>query len=130
MSLCVIDASALLRLMTAQPEAEALEQQLTAASLVIAPALLLTEVANVLWKLQRAKALPDGADPQDLLRTAAELVDHLEPDRSLQAEALALAIRLNHPVYDCLYLALARREAATLVSCDQRLLSLAQQVLP
>ena len=116
--------------MTAQPEAEALEQQLTAASLVIAPALLLTEVANVLWKLQRAKALPDGADPQDLLRMAAELVDHLEPDRALQAEALALAIRLNHPVYDCLYLALARREAATLVSCDQRLLNLAEQVLP
>ena len=116
--------------MTAQPEALELEEQLTAASLVIAPALLLTEVANVLWKLQRAKALRDGADPQDLLRTAAELVDHLEPDRSLQAEALALAIRLNHPVYDCLYLALARREAATLVSRDQRLLRLAEQVLP
>jgi len=75
--------------------------------------------------------MPIGsADPQDLLRTTAELVDHLEPDRSLQAEALALAIRLNHPVYDCLYLALARREAATLVSCDQRLLRLAEQVLP
>ena len=130
MGVCVVDASALLRLMTAQPEALELEEQLTAASLVIAPALLLTEVANVLWKLQRAKALPDGADPQGLLRTAAELVDHLEPDRSLQAEALALAIRLNHPVYDCLYLALARREAATLVSCDQRLLRLAEQVLP
>ena len=130
MGVCVLDASALLRLMTAQPEAVKLEERLTAASLVIAPALLLTEVANVLWKLQRAKALPDGAGPQDLLRTAAELVDHLEPDRSLQAEALALAIRLNHPVYDCLYLALARREAARLVSCDQRLLRLAEQVLP
>ena len=96
----------------------------------MAPTLLLTEVANVLWKLQRAKALPAGSDPQDLLRTAAELVDHLEPDRALQAEALALAIRLNHPVYDCLYLALARREAAMLLSCDQRLLRLAEQVLP
>ena len=67
--------------------------------------------------LRRTCSMPIGsADPQDLLRTAAELVDYLEPDRSLQAEALALA--------------LARREAATLMSCGQRLLRLAEQVLP
>ena len=30
----------------------------------------------------------------------------------LQAEALALATHLDHPVYDCLYLVLARREVA------------------
>ncbi|WP_255518572.1 hypothetical protein [Synechococcus sp. CBW1006] len=28
---------------------------------------------------------------------------------------------LDHPVYDCLYLALARREAAVLLTADQRL---------
>jgi predicted nucleic acid-binding protein len=61
---------------------------------------------------------------------ARALVDRVEPDRHLQAEALALAIHLQHPVYDCLYLALARREAATLISADQRLLRLAEQVLP
>ena len=38
-----------------------------------------------------------------------ELVDVIEPDRHLQAEALALACHLDNPVYDCLYLALARR---------------------
>ncbi|MFM9099788.1 MAG: type II toxin-antitoxin system VapC family toxin [Cyanobium sp.] len=51
-------------------------------------------------------------------------------DRHLQAEALALACHLNHPVVDCLYLALARREAATLVSADRRLNALAERVLP
>jgi predicted nucleic acid-binding protein len=54
----------------------------------------------------------------------------VEPDRHLQAEALALACHLDHPVYDCLYLALARREAATLVSADGRLNALAERVLP
>ena len=54
----------------------------------------------------------------------------IEPDRQLQAEALALACHLDHPVYDCLYLALARREAATLVSADRRLNALAERVLP
>ncbi len=130
MGVCVIDASAMLRLVTAQAEAPEIERKLMDPALVLAPSLMLTEVVNVIWKLSRASALPAGVDPQELLRSAAELVDHLEPDRHLQAEALALAIRLNHPVYDCLYLALARREAATVLSCDQRLLRLAEQVLP
>jgi predicted nucleic acid-binding protein len=33
-------------------------------------------------------------------------------------------------VYDCLYLVLARREVAELLSADQRLLKLAARVLP
>jgi predicted nucleic acid-binding protein len=45
-------------------------------------------------------------------------------------EALALACHLDHPVYDCLYLALARREAAVLLTADQKLMALAAQVLP
>ena len=32
-----------------------------------------------------------------------------------------LARRLDHPLYDCVYLALAEREEATLVTADQRL---------
>ncbi len=45
-------------------------------------------------------------------------------------KALALACHHDHPVYDCLYLALARREAATLISMDRRLQQLAERVLP
>jgi predicted nucleic acid-binding protein len=33
-----------------------------------------------------------------------------------------LARRLNHPIYDCVYLALAERERARFVTADQRLL--------
>jgi predicted nucleic acid-binding protein len=46
------------------------------------------------------------------------------------AEALALATHLDHPLYDCLYLVLARREVASLLSADRRLLELAKKVLP
>jgi len=64
------------------------------------------------------------------LSRAAALVDHIEPDRHLQVEALALACYVDHPVDDCLYLALARREAAILLTADQRLQRLAATVLP
>jgi predicted nucleic acid-binding protein len=90
---------------------------------------MLTEVANTFWKLQRAGHLAD-LDPQQLLAEARDLVDRVEADRHLQAEALALACHHDHPVYDCLYLTLARREAATVISLDRRLQQLAQRVLP
>ncbi len=54
----------------------------------------------------------------------------LRARRQLQAEALALACHLNIPVKDCRNLALARREAASLISTDRRLNVLAKRVLP
>jgi predicted nucleic acid-binding protein len=126
---CVLDASAAVRLILADPDAADLAERVGGAALVLAPELMLTELANTLWKLQRADRLNE-LDPQELLAEARELVDRLEPDRHLQAEALALACHLNHPVYDCLYLALARREAASLISSDRRLNALAERVLP
>ena len=125
----VLDASASVRLILADPAAADLAERVGGAALVLAPELMLTELANTLWKLQRADRLND-LDTQELLAEARELVDRLEPDRHLQAEALALACHLNHPVYDCLYLALARREAASLISSDRRLNALAERVLP
>ena len=125
----VLDASAVVRLICHDPVAESWAAQLGQASMVLAPELMLTEVANALWKLER-KASLSGVDPQMLLAEARDLVDQFEPDRALQAEALALASHLDHPVYDCLYLALARREAATLLTADQRLQRLAATVLP
>jgi predicted nucleic acid-binding protein len=126
---CVLDASAVLRIITHDPMGCVWAQQLQEAPLVLAPELMLSEVANALWKLQRAGSLA-GLDPQLLLADARDLVDQIEPDRHLQVEALALAFHLDHPAYDCIYLALARREAADLLTADQRLQRLAAQVLP
>ena len=129
MPTCVLDASAAIRVITGDPVASQWRDQLKKAPLVLAPELMLSEVANTLWKLQRGGNL-NGLDPQTLLADARDLVDQIEPDRHLQVEALALACHLDHPVYDCLYLALARREAAQLLTADQRLEKLAAKVLP
>ncbi len=125
----VLDASAVIRIVEGATQAAAFTEALISAELVLAPELMLTEVANTLWRLQRAGQL-QADSLQQRLRRAADLVDHIEPDRTLQAEALALATHLDHPVYDCLYLVLARREVASLLSADQRLLDLARKVLP
>jgi predicted nucleic acid-binding protein len=125
----VLDASAVVRIIEGAEQAANFQEAVLNADLVLAPELMLTEVANALWRLQRAGQL--AADElQQRLSRASELVDVIEPDRHLQVEALALACHLDHPVYDCLYLALARREAAALLTADQRLQQLAARVLP
>ena len=125
----VLDASAVVRIVEGSPQAAAFQQAVLEAELVLAPELMLTEVSNALWRLQRAGQL-QAESLQQCLSRASALVDQIEPDRHLQVEALALACHLDHPVYDCLYLALARREAAVLLTADQKLMALAAQVLP
>jgi predicted nucleic acid-binding protein len=125
----VLDASAVVRIIEGSEQSASFQEAVLNADLVLAPELMLTEVANALWRLQRAGQLAaDGL--QQRLSRAAELLDVIEPDRHLQVEALALACHFDHPVYDCLYLALARREAAMLLTADQRLQQLASRVLP
>ena len=125
----MLDTSAVVRLILLDPVAADWALTLETAAMVLAPERMLTEVANTLWELHRTQQL-QGVNPQELLDHAKGLVDHTEPDRQLQVEALALAIHFNHSVYDCLYLALARREAATLLTADHKLQKLASQVLP
>ena len=93
---------------------------------MLALELMLTKLANTLWKRRRADQFNE-LDPQDLLVEARDRMDRLESDRDLQAESLAQACHANHPVYDCLDLALARREVATLISSDRRLNALAKR---
>jgi predicted nucleic acid-binding protein len=129
MASLVLDASAVVRIIEGAEQSAHFQEAVLNADLVLAPELMLTEVANALWRLQRAGQLAaDGL--QQRLSRAADLVDVIEPDRHLQVEALSLACHNDHPVYDCLYLALARREAAVLLTADQRLQQLAGRVLP
>lgn len=46
---------------------------------------------------------------------------HLVPLQALQDQAHSLALRRDHSVYDCFYVALAMREGAPLLTADRRL---------
>jgi len=49
----VLDASAVVRIIEGSQEALVMHEVVLAADLVLAPELMLTEVANALWRLQR-----------------------------------------------------------------------------
>lgn len=89
---------------------------------ILAPDLIVSEIANVLWKRSR-KGQIHGARVGDLLRTATRDPLVLLPTAALVPRALELAVELDHPVYDCVYLAAAEQHDAVLVTADAEFLT-------
>jgi predicted nucleic acid-binding protein len=88
---------------------------------LIAPDLLAAECANILWKKVRRNELSkDEAFLAARLLQAADL--ELLPTRSLLETATRSAVALDHPAYDCLYLALAAERDCRFVTADERFL--------
>ena len=88
---------------------------------LIAPDLLVAECANIFWKkVQRGELLKAEALLAARLLQSAEI--ELLPTRSLFEAATRMSIEINHPAYDCLYLALAVEKECQLVSADERFL--------
>lgn len=87
---------------------------------LLAPALLLAECSNILWKKARkGELLQAEAIDRSVMLTRADIALHpLEP---LVEAATREAIRLDHPAYDCFYLALAAAENCPFVTADERL---------
>jgi predicted nucleic acid-binding protein len=94
------------------------------------PALLVTEVASALRQKAAGKELSPIHAADALAATLDAIADgvvRLADDEALVQAALNLALALKHKVPDCLYLALAEREGATLLSADRKLLALARR---
>ncbi len=115
----VADASLLLALYLGEPAAPE-ARALLEAEAVIAPEFVLGEVTNGLWRACRMRRL-SAADARLLLPTVPSLFQRLVGMEELAELALDLALRRNHPAYDCFYVALAMQEGAPLATADRRL---------
>jgi predicted nucleic acid-binding protein len=112
----LVDASVAAKLFI--PEADsALAFAAIAGQHLVAPDLIYAELANILWQSERRGLIsyPDLAQ-YDFVALFARTV----PSADLYGPAMALAIALNHPAYDCFYLALAIAEDDVLVTADRR----------
>jgi len=114
----VIDASVAVKWVVEEdgtPEALMLRRR----ARLIAPELLVAECANILWKkVQRYELSNDEAFLAARLLQAADI--EFVSSRPLLETATRLAIELDHPAYDCLYLALAVDRACRFVTADER----------
>lgn len=92
-----------------------------------APGLIRIEVASALIKYYRAGFLNRNqvhGGLENLDSVITEFVDEAD----ILASAVEISMELNHPTYDCLYLALAMQRMQKFATADKRLATLASKL--
>ena len=84
---------------------------------LIAPDLIVPELLNARWNVARS------GEAAPTLQRAIDFLERMRllPSLPYAADAAGLAEALDHPMYDCLYVAVAQREQGKLLTIDDRL---------
>ncbi len=117
----IVDASVAVKWFLLEPLSETARDLLDSEATLAAPDLVLPEIANVLWK----RELTGGITGDQVAAAAAALpifFDEFVSSVRLMARALEIARALDHPAYDCFYLAAAEEPDTRFVTDDVRLL--------
>jgi predicted nucleic acid-binding protein len=118
----VVDASVIIKWFIPEVGAAPAKALLSAADELIAPELARIEVASALIRKGIRQELT-GADVEKTLRTwfraLADGQIFLLPNADDIEAAAKLALELQHPLPDCLYLAAAERLGAALITADR-----------
>ena len=110
MSVFVVEVSVVVKWMLPEPlTANAVRLQ-TPSHQLHAPSFLEIELANVLWKKVR-QGLVSRVQAEAFLQQLSGLPLSRHPDAPLIGTAFDIADRSGRTVYDCMYLALAVRQA-------------------
>lgn len=113
----VIDASVALKWVLAEEDSDRAHALLDED--LIAPPVWLIEAANALWR----RAQQGQLTPTQVTDRISELLNAPISANAVDEDLLSaarLATELGHPIYDCLYLAMAIREGAVVVTADRR----------
>ena len=117
----VVDASVALKwFLRDEPDADRALNALQDGSLLTAPDIIISEVCNAAWKSARLGRITQ-AQVTEIATVIHRFFDAIVESTSLIVRAVEIAERLDHPVYDCLYVALAEAENAYLITADSRL---------
>ena len=93
------------------------------------PDILLVEFANTIWKKSRRNEI---VDPQRYFADLPNLCEvvTLHSTGDLIYCAAQIAVEINHPIYDCLYLSCAEATESILITADQKLRNKVVDLLP
>ena len=115
----VVDASVAVKWLVEEEDSHVADRLLEGSHELFAPRLMASEVGNALSRKARMGEL-------ELSRAAAlaaaipEMAVIWAGDEEISSYAVRISLALNLAVYDCVYLALAHRTGATLVTADIR----------
>lgn len=117
----VVDASVALKWFVAEQGSLRARALLNEQTPLIAPELVIAEVCNGAWRLARLGVL-GPAECDIIAAEIGSLFDRIPTLGPLAPRATVIARSVDHPVYDCFYVALAERDAGRLVTADGRLI--------
>lgn len=114
----VVDASVAFKWFVPEPASNRALLLLDSDEALIAPDLAVVEVINAMWARLRGRT---GFEQivADAAIALPRIFEETAPSGALVQRALEMTIELNHPLYDCIYLALAEREQTRLVTADE-----------
>lgn len=115
-----VDASVALKWFVKEPLHDEAILLLEDSGQLTAPDLIVSEVMNIAWK----KAIRGEIDHDQAYKIVAgidQIFGSFYPSTTLADSALRIALTLNHPVYDCMYLACAEATGTVLVTADKQL---------
>lgn len=113
----VIDASVAVKWFVHEADSDRALELLPLPIELFAPSLLLLEVARALQRHATAGVFAPrlvASGLSDLRKSLKRIV----PLEDLVDEALRLAQEIRHPIYDCVYLTLAKRTGARMITAD------------
>ena len=114
----VIDASVACKWFFDEPLSADARALAEAGEAFYAPDMILVECANAAWRRVSGETVP-LVQAQAFLAALPRWFEALVPSARLHETAFEMACALEHPVYDCQYLALAEDEGAQLVTADR-----------
>ncbi len=123
----VVDASIAFLWFVNEPDGRRAGRLLETESALLAPDLMAVEVTNAWWKKLRRREMA-VADVEQAVTNLLALGIAWTPSTALLRPAARLAVELGHPVYDCVYLALAASHSAALATADERLRRAAERL--
>ena len=115
----VVDASVAVKWFVVEEYSDVAQELMVSDQDLHAPRLMASEVANALWRKARLHEIEHD--------TAIILMSHVpdlpvfwDTDENIAAQALRIALTLDRPIYDCVYLALAYRIGGVVLTADLR----------
>ncbi len=117
-----VDASVAVKWLIEEEGSDAARRLVASGEDLHAPRLMASEVANALWRKARLGEIDHGR-ARALTAAIPEMPVLWNADETLTVDALRFALTLDRAVYDCVYLALARRIDGRLVTADARFAS-------
>jgi predicted nucleic acid-binding protein len=122
----IVDASVVAKLFATETDFGRARARVEGNDALVAPELVLAEVFNTLWKKHRRGEI--SSRHLDAARAVIRKpFSRLIPISDLFDEAAELSVTLSHPIHDCLYLALASKLHALLLTADARLAAAAER---